>query len=533
MPANDFLDRFKIHLDSFQEGFDLLCSANSLEDLAKQFCHILRGNLFVKGAGVFHKENGSGWRELFDLNMPDKIEPDKLSEYDKTLNLVDDFPVTGNLMMIMPMLDGSVFAIVLNEKLSGEPFGDSDKLTLQLFSQLLNNSYQAFQNRRKEKELIFNLNHRVLQLNSLIDTGIEISKLVKNESLYNLALERAAALTNASRAMLRVKAEKEKAHKFYFPAKFDEKKEEDDEFKIEADLKFQNISYNFQLFDKESRFGRIPFEETDNLLLDAFGRQVLGAIENNFLHQEELEKQRIEQELSVAGSIQRRIIPDKLPEINGYDIAGINIPSKEVGGDYYDCKILDDGRYALIIADVAGKGVPAALLVSSLNAALNAYLESGQPIADIAFRLNKQIYGATPPDKYITFFIALLTPETGDIEILNAGHNPIFLLNTNKEIVELTTGGVAFGMLDMGLPFESEKLTIRPGEKLILYTDGIPEAMNENEEEYADQTLVKFFKEKDFGKAKKFIDELMVDIKRHTGNTPQSDDITALYLIRN
>ncbi len=532
MPVENILDRFKIHLDSFQEGFDLLSGSNSLEDMAKQLCHILRGNLLAKGAGVIYKESGGSWRELFNLNLGDKIDLKDLADYNGGFSIIDDKPEKGNLLILLQMIDGSLFALTLSSKLSGEPFNDLDKLTLQLFSQMLNNAYQAFRNRRKEKELIFSLNHRVLQLNSLIDTGIEISKLVKNESLYYLALERAAALTNASRAMLKAKHDKGKAQKFYFPVKFDETGEEADEYRIAADLKFQNTSYSFLLFDKESRFGRIPFEETDSLLLDAFGRQVLGGIENHFLLQQELEKQKIEQELSVAGSIQRKIIPESLPEISGYDLAGINIPSKEVGGDYYDCKKLLDGRYAFVIADVAGKGVPAALLVSSLNAALNAYLESNFILNDIAFKLNKMIFSATPPDKYITFFIALLTPQTGELEILNAGHNPIYLLRKSGEIKELTTGGLAFGMLDMDLPFESEKLFLESGEKLLLYTDGIPEAMNENEDVYEDQRLIDFFKLKNFENAKLFIDELMSDIKSHTGSTPQSDDITALYLIR-
>ena len=329
-----------------------------------------------------------------------------------------------------------------------------------------------------------------------------------------------------------MKDETGSTEKYYFPGEFSISEGESNEFRIESNFKFQDAAYHFLLMNKESREGYIPFEETDSLLLDAFGRQILGAIENRFLHQEELEKQKIEQELSVAGSIQRKIIPDKLPDIEDYDIAGVNIPSKEVGGDYYDCKRLNDGRYALIIADVSGKGVPAALLVSSLNASLNAYFESKLDLADIAFRTNKLIFNATPPDKYITSFLAILTPQTGNLEVVNAGHNPIYLINRDKEIKELSKGGLSFGMFDMEIPYESENIIMKPGERLLLYTDGIPEAMNENEEEYSDQSLIDFFKERNLQNAKSFINELMVDIRRHTGSTPQSDDITALCLIR-
>ncbi len=533
MTENSFLDRFKIHLNSFQEGFDILSESNSLEELAKQFCHILRGNLFIKGAAVYYKKiKDSEWTELFNLKITDNFNIQSLNNYSNSLNVIDDFPLSGNVSIIFPMLDGSSFAVIINNKLSNESFSGLDKLTVQLFTQLLNNSYQAFRNRQKEKQLIFTLNHRVLQLNSLIDTGIEVTKLNQNQSLYELALQRAASLTNASKALLTVRTKSGRIENCYFPSEFKIDDSNDNDYKINAQFTFQDINYHFLLLNKESRYGYIPFEETDQLLLDAFGRQVLSAIENRFLHQEELEKQKIEQELSVAGSIQKKIIPDKLPEIVGYDIAGINIPSKEVGGDYYDCKKLDDGRYALIIADVTGKGVPASLLVSSLNAALNVYLESDNPLTEIAFKLNKLIFNATPPDKYITFFIALLSPETGELEIVNAGHNPIYHLNIKNEIRELSKGGLAFGMMDMDLPFESDKLIIQPGEKLLLYTDGIPEAMNEMEEVYEDETLINFFQNKNFESAQEFINNLMIDIKRHTGNTPQSDDITALYLIR-
>ncbi len=533
MTENNFLDRFKIHLNSFQEGFDILAESNTLEELAKNLCHILRGNILVKGAGIYYKRSGSGgWIELCNLVPRDGFDLNTLNSFNGALSVIDGFPLNGNILMIIPMLDDSAFAVILDDKLTGEPFSSMDKLTLQLFNQLLNNAYQAFKNRKKEKQLIFTLNHKVLQLNSLIDTGIEIAKISQDFSLYELALERAASMTNASKALLFVDDGSGSAEKYYFPGEFKIEESEEPGFRIEADFKFKNTGYHFLLLNKESREGYIPFEETDKLLLDAFGRQVLGAVENRYLHQEELEKQKIEQELSVAGSIQRKIIPDRLPEIVNYDLAGINIPSKEVGGDYYDCKQLKDGRYAMIIADVSGKGVPAALLVSSLNASLNPYFESGLSLSEIAFRINKLIFSATPPDKYITSFLALLTPQTGDLEILNAGHNPIYLLTREKEIKELTKGGLSFGMFDMDVPYDSENIIMKPGDRLLLYTDGIPEAMNMDEEVYSDETLIDFFREKNFENAGTFINELIKDIKRHTGNTPQSDDITALYLTR-
>ncbi len=154
---------------------------------------------------------------------------------------------------------------------------------------------------------------------------------------------------------------------------------------------------------------------------------------------------------------------------------------------------MGNGKYALIIADVAGKGIGAALLVSTLDAALYSYLQFDIPLTEMSDRLNKLIYKSSPSDKYITFFIAVLDSKTGELDIVNAGHNPIFLLRKDGTLEKLDAGGVGLGMFDFGIPFAGQKSIMNSGDKLFLYTDGIPEAMNENEEEYSDEKMISFF----------------------------------------
>ncbi|UCH66795.1 MAG: PP2C family protein-serine/threonine phosphatase, partial [Ignavibacterium sp.] len=267
-------------------------------------------------------------------------------------------------------------------------------------------------------------------------------------------------------------------------------------------------------------------------LLDAIARQVNAAIENAFLHQESLIKERIEQELNVAASIQQRVIPRELPKIPGYDVAGINIPSREVGGDYYDCIDLGDDKFALVMADVAGKGIAAALLVNTLNASLYAYLDNKTPLPEMTDKLNKIIYNASPSDKFITYFITVLNTKTGELDIVNAGHNPILLLRVDGRMHKIEAGGVGLGMFDFGIPYEGETLSLTKNERLFLYTDGIPEAMNEKEEEYSDERMENFFLENNTIGAQEFVDKIVNDVKSFTGNAEQSDDITTLYLIR-
>jgi len=142
-----------------------------------------------------------------------------------------------------------------------------------------------------------------------------------------------------------------------------------------------------------------------------------------------------------------------------------------------------------VVADVAGKGIQAALLVSSFHAFLSAYLENTVQLLEMAGNLNRAVFRASTDDKFITGFIAILNPATGELETLNAGHTPGFLLGTDGSVRDLSTGGVPLGMLDLDFPFQSESVTIGPGERLLLYSDGVTEAANERNELYDQDNL--------------------------------------------
>jgi sigma-B regulation protein RsbU (phosphoserine phosphatase) len=351
--------------------------------------------------------------------------------------------------------------------------------------------------------------------------------------LFELSLERITSLTNASSALLQISKEDNIGQRYSFPGNIDLNKILNSKFKLESSFTYNNLSYQFTLAEKETRHGVTSFNDLDKLLLDAIARQVHASIENQFLNSQAIEKEKMEQELNVAASIQQRILPEKLPKIEGFDLAGTNIPSKEVGGDYYNCVDLGKGKLALIIADVAGKGIGAALLVSTLDAALYSYLEFDIPLTEMADRLNKLIYKSSPADKYITFFIAVLDSITGDLDVVNAGHNPIFLLRKDGALEKLDAGGVGLGMFDFGIPFAGQKSVMNSGDKLFLYTDGIPEAMNEKEEEFSDEKMIDFFKQHSNKSSDEFISAIVRDVKDHAGTAMQSDDITAMILKRN
>ncbi len=532
MENNNLVEKLSLQVGSFQEGFEILCKSFSFDEMVKNFLHLMRGNFIVSEIYAYHKKHiDSGWEIVASKK---KFDPSHLVYFKELSKISLQYFENQKFVasIILPLSDKSVLGILIGPKLDKSEFSDMDKITLQILLQVFDSAHKSFLNQKKEKALIFGLNEKVLQLNNLIDTVIEISRFDKRDVLFELALEKIAPLTNASSALLQISRNDKVENSYTFPSGTNIDKILNSEFNLESSFNFNNLSYRFTLAEKETRKGITSFNDLDKMLLDAITRQVQASIENQYLNSQAIEKEKIEKELAVAASIQQRILPEVLPKINGYDLAGINIPSREVGGDYYECVDLGNGKYALIIADVAGKGIGAALLVSTLDAALSSYLEFDIPLTDMSDKLNKLIYKSSPSDKYITFFIAVLDSKTGELDIVNAGHNPILLLRKDGTLEKIDAGGVGLGMFDFSVPFTGQKSAMDPGDKLFLYTDGIPEAMNEKEEEYSDEKMFSFLQNHAESSAKDFIDDLVSDVKDYAGSALQSDDITAIILKR-
>lgn len=530
MTSDLITEKLSFHVKSFQESFEILSSSISLSAMAVQFDKILRGSFFTTNVCIYHRrDKNAEWISLVSkegIERNDNFDSKKF----KSLKIKSNTDAT-ELTTTTQLSDSSVLEIVMGRKFDGVPYSEIDKITFQIFIQLFDNAYQALLSNKNEKNLIFDLNNRVSQLYNLIDTGIEISNLNLGDTMLELALSRAISLTNSSYGRIKLSNGDGLIEEHTFPPNISEENHESDK-QLNDIFTDENIEYEFTLCEKESRQGIIDFDETDELLFGAIVRQVHAAIENERFHKEALENEAMKRELAVAAEIQNRILPDKLPEINGYDLSGINIPSKEVSGDYYNVFELNDGRYALILADVTGKGMPASLLVSTLDASLRSYLDFQIPLSEMAVKMNTIIYDSSTMDKFITFFIAVLNPENGELDIINAGHNPALILRKNGTMEKINAGGVAFGMFDMGLPFEGQKLILEKGERLFIFSDGIPEAMDSEEEEYSDEKMEQFFINKTSETSRDFISKILWDVRDFTKGTSQSDDITAIYLIR-
>ena len=231
------------------------------------------------------------------------------------------------------------------------------------------------------------------------------------------------------------------------------------------------------------------FTESDLRLAGLVANMAAVKIENLFLLEERLENRRLEEQLRVGAEIQRRLLPDASPEVEGYDFFGVNRSCEQVGGDYYDFVPHGDDGLSIVLADVAGKGVGAALLMAMLQASLRALCHDGRPPARVVERLDRLLLERTPASKFATLFYGELDLVNHTLEYVNAGHVPPGLLRrANGEIEELPPTGPVVGLIE-GACFESRTVSIEPGATLLLCTDGITELENPKGEELGFEIL--------------------------------------------
>ncbi|HDL17957.1 MAG TPA: hypothetical protein ENH29_02775, partial [Bacteroidetes bacterium] len=263
--------------------------------------------------------------------------------------------------------------------------------------------------------------------------------------------------------------------------------------------------------------------------LQTLGNDAMIAIENARMVQEMLEKQRMEDELQIAREIQAKLLPDRFPDISGFEIAAKNISSYQVGGDYYDCIQLNEHLFGIAIADVSGKSTPAALLVSSLQASLRALANEKAEIVAMVEHINQIICQNTTVDKFITFFYCILDVQAMTITYVNAGHNPPYLIRNDGSLHLLQKGGLILGLFPTA-QYESETILMRKGEVIFMFTDGVTEAMNENEEEFEETRLETLLSQTHLQPAKALLNAVSDEVAAFVGDIPQSDDITMVVI---
>jgi sigma-B regulation protein RsbU (phosphoserine phosphatase) len=238
---------------------------------------------------------------------------------------------------------------------------------------------------------------------------------------------------------------------------------------------------------------------------------------------------RIEKDLEQAASIQRDLLPKEDPSFEDFAITGTNFPCYQVGGDYYDFIPIDKDRLGVVIADVAGKGISASLLMASLRAALLAEVRPHYDIQKMAGRLNDFVFKSSPINSFITFFFCDIHRRSGELRYVNAGHNPPFVVRKSGQIAHLGSSGFALGMFP-GSSFEMGGIHLDSEEIVVLFTDGIPEGRDKAQREYSEARLTELIKNHRNLSAKQLSTKILDDVRAFADGTEQADDITLVII---
>jgi len=276
--------------------------------------------------------------------------------------------------------------------------------------------------------------------------------------------------------------------------------------------------------------GRGVVAEDDVRLLAQVARFAAVTLERTRLREEAFAKAKIDDELRTAYTIQRRLLPDVLPEIEGYRFAGTNRPCKTVSGDYYDVVVRPDGRIYFVIADVSGKGITAALVMSSVATAFAIFTRGDPSPADLLRDINATLAPKTSPSKFVTMVAGVLDPSTGTIDFANAGHvSPLVVSKSGVEAMSSTD--LVVGILP-GARYRNQTLTLGPGDSLVLFTDGVTEAENIAEEQLGLEPISEMLLSMHGSEASAILDRIDTHVHEYIGEVPAGDDVTMLAMTR-
>jgi sigma-B regulation protein RsbU (phosphoserine phosphatase) len=521
--------------------------------------------LATKGAIALNIDNFYSLKA--SKGIPDKIIgtfprisiDEKYSEHEGFTAFMRD----GGLCIVEEMLlsTSTLGILCLGEKLNKTPYTEEDK---EFLKTILNISATAIRNTIVVDELSkVNriLDSRVHRLNSLFDLSKEfglfsestrVAKLLVYSVIGQFLVSRFAVVTidkNDIR-LLESKFEEQEILKALRSIKVSEisdtvfkeqiKSNYDQLARLKVELivpmQLQGETKGLILLGK--RINNQDYTNADVEFIYSVGSLAIISLENRRLFKEALEKQKMEEELEIARDIQRNLLPHSVPQFSSFDIAAVNLSSKQVGGDYYDIIPLDKNTFCVAIGDVSGKGVPAALLMANLQAFLKTTCKQGMQLDEATGLINDLISENTTDGKFITFFWGIFDNENKTLNYVNAGHNPPLLIRDGK-IIKLEKGGIILGVMKTFTPYLSEFINLQKDDVIILFTDGITEAKNVNDEEFSDEKLemlalslsssVSISSEVPRS-AGDILNSIQTEVKSFAAGAVQSDDITMLVI---
>ena len=273
------------------------------------------------------------------------------------------------------------------------------------------------------------------------------------------------------------------------------------------------------------------FSAEDLNLLTVMANVAAIRIEHARLNEIEEAERAMAKEMEQAALIQARLLPGASPVVAGMDIAGKTAACRTVGGDYYDFLKFPDGRIGLLVGDVAGKGMPASLMMSSLQACVHVVFDDGDDLAQKITRLNKATCRNCPDNRFITFFMTVVDPATGELVFTNAGHNPPLLVRAAGGVEELKGGGMILGILPLA-KYQESRAKFEPGDVLVLFSDGVTEAASPGGEEFGEQRLAELVASLHGRPSAEIVEAVHAAVAAYTEGAPAADDITVVVARR-
>ena len=282
------------------------------------------------------------------------------------------------------------------------------------------------------------------------------------------------------------------------------------------------------IYNKKDASG---FTEEDQRLVAILAAQSAQVLENARLHEEERELQQFQEELRLANQIQSKLLPQQMPELAGYDAAGTSSAAHSVGGDFFDFVPIDDGRLCFWVGDVAGKGLPAALTMATVQATLRGNTASTHDVSDVLSRANRFLCANTTRNVFVTLFFGILDPKTDVLRYGNAGHNRPLLLKDGRTPETLSHGDLVLGCSE-DVVYEERSVRLTAGDMLVVYSDGINESMNLYREQFGDQRLIEALRAHGSRSSAGIISAVVESVRKHAGRAPQTDDLTIVVIRR-
>lgn len=566
--VQDEVDRKLFELSALFEISQLLNSSLNLTSIADNILLSPMGRMMIN-KGVFLMHRGDHHFEVYTLkglsreligkklHMPDLPQKPFLLEEIKSngflwLSFFEQFDI--KLFLPIVLRNDTLGLVAYGKKLIGKGYIESE---IEFLSSMANIAATSIHNGvvfEELKSVNVKLDKKIQELNTLFDIGKELNAVLDSKQIvkllgYGLMGE---MMLNKFAVYLRRGDSVELVEKRGFAkieldiphlnALFDVGSayalEEAEEGELNSVLSRNDVVSVVPMRSQDKTKGILllgnkisskSFSKDELNFLYTLCNQAMISLENAWLFEDSLERKRLEEELALARKIQIGLLPKQFPEWKNCEVYGVNISSKQVGGDYFDVVKIDDKNYIVAVADVSGKGVPASLLMSNVQASLLALSGEVKAFDHLVAKVNNIIHANTDSDKFITFFGGVLNLDAMTFTYVNAGHNPPYWVKADGSLQMLEKGGLLLGMMPH-MPYEMDTVRLQPDEKIVMFTDGVTEAMNEQDEQYEEPRLEKLLQSNLQLSAKETTELIAQEVKTFTGNAPQSDDITVVVI---